>query len=47
MKRNKLAYKKLFIDSVKRGLADANAGRVHNTEEVREVLQKRRDQRRH
>ena len=52
MKRNrekllemKLAYKKRFIDSVNRGLADADAGRVHSTKEVREELRKCRQQR--
>jgi len=39
---DELVYKKLFIESVNRGLADADAGRVHSTKEVREELKKRR-----
>lgn len=42
---DELVYKKLFIKSVNRGLADADAGRVHSTKEVREELKKRRLQR--
>jgi len=41
----KSAYKRLFIKSVKRGLADADSGRVHSTEDVRKVLQNRRQHR--
>jgi len=41
----KRAYKKLFMESVNRGLADADAGRVHSAEEMRDVLQTRRQHR--
>ena len=42
---DELVYKKLFVESVDRGLADADAGRVRTTKEVREELKKRRLQR--
>lgn len=42
---DELVYKKLFIESVNRGLADADAGRVHSTKEVREEFKRRRIQR--
>lgn len=31
-------YRKSFLDSVGRGIADADAGRVYSTEEVRSAL---------
>ena len=39
-------YQKLFIDSVKRGIADADSGKVYTTEELIEELEKRRLKRR-
>lgn len=39
---DELVYKKLFIESVKRGLSDVKAGKVYSTAEVKEELQKRR-----
>ena len=39
---DELVYEKSFIDSVSRGISDAESGRVYSTSEVREELQKRR-----
>jgi antitoxin YefM len=39
---DELVYKKLFIESVNRGLSDVKAGKVYSTAEVKEELQKRR-----
>lgn len=39
---DELVYKKLFIESVNRGLSDAESGDVYSTTEVKEKLQKRR-----
>jgi len=44
-KQEKLIYKKLFIDSVNRGLADLVSGKVYTTEELKEALEQRRIQR--
>ncbi len=40
-----LVHRKNFIDSINRGLADADSGNVYSTEELQEELQKRRMQR--
>ena len=40
-----LVYKKQFIESVNRGIIDADSGNVLSTEELQEKLQKRRNQR--
>lgn len=39
---DELMYKKLFIDSVIRGLSDAATGNVYSTNELKEELNKRR-----
>ena len=39
-----LVYKKHFVDSVNRGLADADSGNVYKTEELQKELQRRRKQ---
>ncbi len=40
-----LVHRKNFIDSINRGLADADSGNVYSSEELQEELQKRRMQR--
>lgn len=40
-----LVYKKLFVESVDRGLSDANSNSVYSTVELQAELQKRRNQR--
>ena len=42
---DELVYKKLFVESVGRGLSDVESGKVYSTKEVKEELQKRRDAR--
>ena len=42
---DELAYKKLFITSVNRGLIDAESGNVYTSDELREELKKRRTMR--
>lgn len=37
-----LIYQKLFLDSVNRGIADAEAGRVYTGDELKVELEKRR-----
>ena len=37
-----LVYKKSFLDSVSRGIADAESGKTYRTQEVRAVLKGRR-----
>ena len=39
---DELVYKKLFIESINRGLSDVKSGRVHSTTELQEELEKRR-----
>ena len=39
---DELVYEKRFVDSVNRGISDAESGRVYSTSEVKEELQKRR-----
>jgi len=36
-----LVYKKLFIESVNRGLSDVESGKVYSTTELKKELQKR------
>ena len=40
---DELVHKKLFIDSVIRGLSDAESGNVYSTNELRVELNKRKD----
>ena len=39
---DELIHKKLFIDSVNRGLSDAESGNVYTTNKLREELKKKR-----
>ena len=39
---DELVYKKLFIESVNRGLSDIESGNVYSTSELKGELQKRR-----
>ena len=39
---DKLVYRKSFLDSVERGIADADSGRTQTTDELRLALQVRR-----
>jgi len=39
---DELVYKKSFLDSVGRGIADAESGKTYRTEEVRTALRARR-----
>jgi len=43
---DELVYKKLFIESVSRGLSDIESGNVYSTTEIKAELQKRRAARR-
>jgi antitoxin YefM len=40
---DELVYRKSFLDSVARGISDAEDGRTYRTEEIREVLRSRRN----
>lgn len=42
---DELVYRKSFLDSVSRGISDADSGRVYRTEEIREALTARRSKR--
>jgi antitoxin YefM len=42
---DELVYKKSFLDSVGRGIADAESGKTYRTEEVRAALAARRGKR--
>lgn len=42
---DELVYKKSFLDSVGRGISDAESGKTYRTEEVRAVLAARRGKR--
>jgi len=42
---DELIYKKMFIESVNKGLADVESGDIYSTEELRQELHKRRLQR--
>jgi len=39
---DELIHNKLFIDSIDRGISDANSGNVYSTDQLREELEKRR-----
>ena len=39
---DELVYRKSFLDSVERGIADAESGRTQTTDELRRTLQERR-----
>jgi antitoxin YefM len=39
---DELVYRKAFLDSVGRGLADAESGKMHETEAVKSILGSRR-----
>ena len=39
---DELVYRKSFLDSVDRGLSDADSGRTYNTEEIRAALSSKR-----
>lgn len=39
---DRMRYTERFVDSVKRGLADAESGRVYSTQQLRKELHKRR-----
>ncbi len=39
---DELVYKKSFVDSVSRGIADAESGNVHSSKELRTALSARR-----
>jgi predicted transcriptional regulator len=39
---NILIYQKLFLDSVNRGIADAEGGKFYTTDELKVELEKRR-----
>lgn len=40
---DELVYRKYFLDSVSRGISDAENGRTYRTEEIREALRSRRN----
>jgi antitoxin YefM len=42
---DELVYRKSFLDSVDRGLVDADGGRMYRTEEVKTLLAERRNAR--
>lgn len=42
---DELIHSKSFIESVERGISDAEAGRVYTTKELRDELKNRREQR--
>jgi antitoxin YefM len=42
---DELVYRKSFLDSVGRGISDAESGRIYRAEEIREVLTARRNKR--
>lgn len=41
-KNDLLIYQKSFFDSINRGIADAESGKVYTTEELKKELDKRR-----
>lgn len=41
-----LVYKKSFLDSISRGISDAESGSVFSTSQLKEALQKRRAEKR-
>jgi len=42
---DELVYKKSFLESVDRGMSDADSGRTHSTEEIKAKLAMRRNKR--
>jgi antitoxin YefM len=42
---DELVYRKSFLDSVGRGISDAESGRTYSAEEIREVLTARKNKR--
>jgi antitoxin YefM len=40
---DELVYKKSFLDSIGRGIADAESGKTYRTEQVQTILQARRN----
>ena len=42
---DELVHKKLFLDSINRGLADIESGNTYSTKELKEELKKRREAR--
>ena len=41
---DELVYKRAFLDSISRGIADAESGKIYNSEELKGELRKRRKQ---
>jgi antitoxin YefM len=41
---DELVYKRAFLDSINRGIADVESGKVYNSEELKGELRKRRKQ---
>jgi len=41
---DELVYKRAFLDSISRGIADAESGKIYNSEELKGELSKRRKQ---
>jgi prevent-host-death family protein len=41
---DELVYKSAFLDSINRGITDAESGRIYNSEELKAELAKRRKQ---
>ena len=41
---DELVYKRAFLDSINRGIADAESGKIYNVEELKGELRKRRKQ---
>ncbi len=39
---DELVYKRAFLDSINRGIADAESGKIYNSEELKGELRKRR-----
>jgi prevent-host-death family protein len=39
---DELVYKRAFLDSLNRGIADAESGKIYNSEELKTELRKRR-----
>lgn len=38
---DELVYKKIFLDSVSRGISDADSGRTYHTKDIKEELRKK------
>jgi prevent-host-death family protein len=41
---DELVYKRAFLDSINKGIADAESGKIYNSEELKGELRKRRKQ---